>query len=251
MPVKSLAVAGVAAGVVLAAAMAVATPRLVDGHGTSSSTTHQPSSHPSHPSRSTPAGPDWSHQGLPDLWPAATPDTIRAGGSFRSGSTSVSLVRSTPPGPADEPNVDLVEDSPIGRTVSRIPAGWAPVAYTTPVDLGTPPVAVVTSQEGGDSDTWRLWYPFSGSVVPLHTRGPVPLGGGFSPDTGHAYLSWIGPDGHLYTRIGLDDTSTHHPAYDVWTWALGGGAPSGPPTLQAHHLGTICLDQQSGAWGRC
>ena len=255
MPIRSLAVAGVTAGVVLAAAMAVATPRLVAGQGTTSTGRPRPTTSASASASTTPTadpGPAaWSHRGLPHLWPAATPATIRVGGSFHSGSTRVGLVRATPPGTAEEPRVDLVEDSPLGHTVSHVPDGWPPVAFTTPLDLGTPAVAVVTSQEGGDADTWRLWYPFSGSIVPLHTHGPVPLGGGFTSDGATAYLSWIGPDGHLYTRIGEPGTTPHHPAYDVWTWSLGDGASSGPPTLRAQHLGTVCLDDSSGVYGRC
>jgi hypothetical protein len=106
---------------------------------------------------------------------------------------------------------------------------------------------VLLSQEGGDSDTWRVYVRWAGVVQQLVTQGPVSLGGGFTPDGAAAYLSWMGRDGRLYTRIGTARPGRDH----VYGWQPVGGTAYTAPVLQAVDLGTVCLDEALGTYGTC
>jgi hypothetical protein len=135
-----------------------------------------------------------------------------------------------------------------GATQSlRLPAGWTPRMYRTPVRVGDLTQGLLVSQEGGDSDTWRVYVQWGGRVQQLVTQGPLPLGGGFGPDGDTAYLSWMGRDGRLYTRVGTARPARFH----VYAWQPVGGTAYDPPVLQAVDLGLVCLDQTLDTYGTC
>ena len=134
-----------------------------------------------------------------------------------------------------------------GTRSVRVPAGWAPSMYRSPVRVGDLTEGLLVRQEGGDSDTWRVYVRWGGRVQQLVTRGPLPLGGGFGPDGDTAYLSWMDHDGNLYTRIG----TTHPARFHVYAWRPVGGTAYDAPVLQAVDLGTVCLDQTLGTYGTC
>jgi hypothetical protein len=129
----------------------------------------------------------------------------------------------------------------------RVPVGWAPSLFRSPVRIGDLTDGVLVSQEGGDSDTWRVYLRWGGGIQQLVTRGPVALGGGFSADGGSAYLSWMGPDGRLYTRLGTGRPGRDH----VYAWQPAGGSAYTPPVLEAVDLGTVCLDETWQTYGTC
>jgi hypothetical protein len=129
----------------------------------------------------------------------------------------------------------------------RVPTGWAPTLFRSPVRVGDLTDGVLLSQEGGDSDTWRIYVRWAGGIHQLVTKGPVPLGGGFSPDGATAYLSWMGPDGRLYTRIGTGRPGRDH----VYAWRPAGATAYTPPVLEAVDLGTVCLDETWQTYGTC
>ena len=182
-------------------------------------------------------GPDVGSRGdLPALFPGADGATVGPGGATSDGGVTFSLQRGTPPGSDESPNVDLVATEGGHTDREAVPAGWVPALYRQWVDVGIGAVPVVlTSQEGGDSDTWRVWVWRDGNLSALATDGPVPLGGGFTADGAHAIASWLAADGRVYTRVGTDIEGR----YDVYGWNVG---PDDPATLVAHDLGTVCLD---------
>jgi hypothetical protein len=189
------------------------------------------------------AGP---HGGLPVLLPAAAASQVgREGVTFDHGD-SWSLRAATPPGPVESRSVDLVF-SGRGTTASvRVPPGWAPTLVGSPVRLSAGAQAVLLSQEGGDSDTWRLFTFAAGRVQRVDTTGPVALGGGFTRDGSSAYLSWMSADGRLFTRLGTGTEGHYH----VYAWEPG-ASPAGAPVLRARDLGIVCLDETLGTYGTC
>jgi hypothetical protein len=132
---------------------------------------------------------------------------------------------------------------------AQVPVGWAPALFGSPVRLGHGRSAVLLSQEGGDSDTWRVYADLGGRVQPLPVRGPVRLGGGFvRTAAGQSVLySWLTPHGRLFTRIGTGREGHYH----VYAWRPVGGDATTPATLAAHDLGTVCLDETLGTYGIC
>jgi hypothetical protein len=196
---------------------------------------------------------DWSydvgpHGELPALLP-----TVRPAWADRSSTTfsgGVWKVRNL------DPDVDP-EAAPYDVTHTQggvvhatpVPVGWAPVLFGPPVRLADGAPAVLLSQEGGDSDTWRVYVDRGGRVQPLPLQGPVPLGGGFREVHGvdRAYLSWLTREGRLYTRVGSPTPGRFH----VWAWMPTGGDATAPPTLVARDLGTVCIDETLGTYGTC
>jgi len=128
-----------------------------------------------------------------------------------------------------------------------VPPGWGPSVFRSPVRLATGTEAVLLSQEGGDSDSWRLFTFAAGRVQEVETRGPVALGGGFTADGSTAYRSWMSADGHLFTRIGTA-VAGH---YRVYAWDDDGVGPGGAPVLRSRDLGVVCLDETLGTYGTC
>ncbi len=196
------------------------------------------------------AGQDWTydvgpHGGLPALLPTVRPAWASVTHASFGGQTwSVRKVGSTG-GPEFAP-YDLVRTGD-GTTQSvRVPRGWAPSLFPGPVRLDGGADGLLLSQEGGDSDTWRV-YADRGGVQELAQHGPVPLGGGFSHDGGRVFLSWLTPDGHLYTRIGTEQPGH----FRVYAWQPTGGDTGTPPTLVAHDLGTVCIDDMWQTYGTC
>jgi hypothetical protein len=107
--------------------------------------------------------------------------------------------------------------------------------------------AVLLSQEGGDSDTWHLFVFAAGRVQQVETRGPLQLGGGFTPGGAAAYLSWMSAGGHLFTRVGTGAEGR----YRVYAWEPDGTGPTGAPVLHARDLGVVCIDETLGSYGTC
>lgn len=197
-------------------------------------------------------GQDWRYDVGPrgDL-PALLPDA----GTREAGGTGVttadgytwSLHRGTPPGPPEYPHVDLVVAGHGSSQTVAVPAGWAPELVRKPVRVGVLTDGVLVRQEGGDSDTWGVYVRWAGRVQRLETRGPVPLGGGFTRTGATAYLSWMSADGSLYTRVG-----TAHPGHvHVYAWLPTGASASTAPVLEAQDLGVVCLDETWGTYGTC
>jgi hypothetical protein len=137
----------------------------------------------------------------------------------------------------------------VGATVhsAHVPIGWSPSLFRAPVHLGDGTLGVLLSQDGGDSDTWRVYADRGGQVQELMQRGPLPLGGGFTHDGDHAYYSWLTPGGDLYTRVGTGRPAHFH----VYAWRLTGGDATTAPTLVAHDLGTVCIDDMWQTYGTC
>jgi hypothetical protein len=119
--------------------------------------------------------------------------------------------------------------------------------YRTPVRVGDLTQGVLLSQEGGDSDTWRVYVRWGGQVQQLRTQGPVALGGGFTAAGMTAYLSWMSADGSLYTRIGTPRPGRVH----VYAWVPTGASAGTAPVLEARDLGVVCLDETLGTYGTC
>ncbi len=134
-------------------------------------------------------------------------------------------------------------------TVSRVrvPATWRPVLERSPVSIGELTDGVLVSQGGRHADTWHVYVAWAGRISALRMRGPVPLGGGSLPAGSRVYRSWLGADGRPYTRI-----ATARPdRYRVWTWLPSVASAWTPPTLVAHSLGTLCLDQSRATYATC
>lgn len=110
-----------------------------------------------------------------------------------------------------------------------VPAGWPPVVRRASLAVRGG-YALVVSQEGGDSDTWTVYVRRGHSLVQARRQGAQPVGGGFTPDGAHAYLSWSTPPGRLFTRVGLRGHRYH-----VLSWAVRGDR------LVPHGLGTVCI----------
>lgn len=200
------------------------------------------------PTRCT-SGQDWRYDvgpygDLPSLQPIGASWFRPAAGPVVDGSDSWTLDRATPPGPPESPHMDLVLRSGDLTAHVLVPAGWPPVLRPRTVAPGGVS-GVLISQEGGDSDTWRVYVDHDGRPVELPAQGPIALGGGFAPGTGAAYLSWVAADGSLFTRVG-----TARPGhYRVYAWAPDGS--TSVPTLQAHDLGVACFDDLFGTYGTC
>jgi hypothetical protein len=209
-----------------------------------------------HPPAPCSPGQDWAYDvglrgDLPALLPADRGRRAGPGGvTFASGDHW----QLSPVAPSADPSADpetttwRLEYTGTGDTQSvRVPSGWAPTMYRTPVRVGDLTQGVLVSQEGGDSDTWRVYVQWGGRVQQLVTQGPLPLGGGFGPDGESAYLSWMGRDGRLYTRVGTAEPGRFH----VYAWQPSGGTAYDAPALQAVDLGTVCLDETLGTFGTC
>ena len=204
-----------------------------------------------HPPATCAAGQDWTydagpHGDLPDLQPLGASWFRTATSPVVDGSDSWTLARATPPGPPEAPHMDLVLRSGGSTAQVLVPPGWVPVLRPSPVTPGGVH-AVLISQEGGDSDTWRVYVDSDGRPVELRTDGPLALGGGFSHDGGTAYLSWVTRSGDLFTRVGTS-VPGH---YRVYEWDPTGGTAGSPPVLQARDLGIVCVDQLVGHYGTC
>ncbi|NYD43837.1 hypothetical protein [Nocardioides panaciterrulae] len=180
------------------------------------------------------------HRDLPALFPAAEGSAgIGEPVSVGDGRTVELRGRARPELRAGD--VRLVLEDGTSAVAAAVPAGWSPALLRQPVD-GSDGPGLVISQEGGDSDTWTVFVR-QGATLIRATADDDPLGGGFTADGEHAYLSWLTPEGRLFTRIGLD--REHH--FQVLEWTLDGAV------LHAHDLGEVCLDLQAdpAAYGRC
>ncbi len=187
-----------------------------------------------------------TRDGLPVLLPgargrAAGPAGVRTDGEVWT------LRRDDASTAAESARFHLVVTGRGGSQTVAVPAGWAPVLLRRPARVGDLTQGVLVSQEGGDSDTWRVFVRWGGRVQPLHTRGPVPLGGGFTADGATAYLSWMTPDGRLFTRIGTARPGRFH----LYAWVPGDASASRAPLLRARDLGVVCLDATRGTYGAC
>jgi hypothetical protein len=190
------------------------------------------------------AGP---HGTLPALLPADAGRRAGSNGVIFDNGDSWSLRTATSGGPVESPDVDLVFTGRGTTQILRVPPGWVPSMFRSPVRLADGAAAVLLSQEGGDSDTWRLFTFAAGRVQQVETHGPLALGGGFTHDGATAYLSWMSADGDLFTRLGTG-TPGH---YRVYAWEPDGAGPTGAPVLEARDLGMVCLDETLGTYGTC
>jgi hypothetical protein len=206
---------------------------------------------PAPPRRCRP-GQDWRfdvgpHADLPRLLPTVRPAWAnRSSTSFAGGVWKVHNL---------DPNVDPeaarydVSHTSHGVTqVARVPVGWPPALFGFPVRIDHAP-GLLLSQEGGDSDTWHVYVVRGGRLQPLPMRGPLPLGGGFTQTSAgqSAYYSWLTPRGRLFTRVGTGQSGR----YRVYAWLPTGGGTTSPPTLVAHGLGVVCLDETLDTYGTC
>jgi hypothetical protein len=199
------------------------------------------------------SGQDWTydagpHGDLPALLPTVTPARAdRSSISFGGGTWKArNLDADVDPEAA---RYDLIHTSRGTTHRARVPVGWAPALFGSAVRLEDGRSAVLVSQEGGDSDTWRVYVDLDGRVQPLSTRGPVRLGGGFTQtNVGlRVRYSWLTPEGRLFTRVGTG----HEGQYHVWAWQPTGGDARTPPALIAHDLGIVCLDETLDTYGTC
>ena len=182
-----------------------------------------------------------SSKGLPVLFPAAE-GSVGVGEpvTLPGGSTVTLRGRARPEVAAG--SIRLVVERGATQLQAPIPAGWSPTLLTQPV-TGSDGTGLVVSQEGGDSDTWTVYVQRAGTLAPATTVGDVALGGGFTAAGLHARLSWLTPQGEMFTRVGLD--TEHH--VRVYRWTLAG------TVLRPHDLGGVCVDllAQPPDYGRC
>jgi hypothetical protein len=180
---------------------------------------------------------------LPD---AGRREAGRAGVTTDDGYTWT-LHRATPMGSVETVHDRLVVTGHGTTQVVPVPPGSAPRMFHRPVRVGDLTDGVLLGQEGGDSDTWRVYVRWGGRVQQLRTRGPVALGGGFTRTGRTAYLSWMSADGRLYTRVG-----TSRPGhYRVYAWVPSGATAGTAPVLGAQDLGVVCVDRARGTYGTC
>jgi hypothetical protein len=185
------------------------------------------------------AGP---HGSLPSLLPAV--ERPRPGTRTVRFKTDVWTLRRTPQVELGMHRYDLLDRHRGHTLVARVPLDFPPVMFGSPVDLGGGRRGVLLSQEGGDRDSWHVYTRSSGEVRRLTTSGPVRLGGGFVRTGDAAYLSWLTPDGQIYTRVG-----TPRPGhFRVFAWKPVGHGATG---LRAVPLGTVCIDDLLGTYGTC
>jgi hypothetical protein len=170
----------------------------------------------------------------------------RAGVTTSDGFTWT-LHRHGPTGHLESVHARLVITGHGTTHIVPVPPGWAPTMFHRPVRVGDLTDGVLLSQEGGDSDTWRVYVRWAGREQQLRTRGPVPLGGGFTRAGHTVYLSWMSSDGLLYTRIGTSRPGRFH----VYAWTPAGATASTAPVLVAQDLGIVCLDETGGELGAC
>ena len=182
-----------------------------------------------------------SHGDLPALFPAAE-GSVGIGEPLALPDHATATLRGHARPELRAGDVRLVVGHGSSTVAAPVPAGWSPSLLTQGLD-GSGGTGLVVSQEGGDSDTWTVFVRQATGLVRATTGGDVPLGGGFTSDGRHAYLSWLTPEGRLFTRVGLD--REHH--FRVHEWTLDG------TVLHAHDLGEVCLDLQAEppAYGRC
>jgi hypothetical protein len=202
------------------------------------------------PARCAP-GQDWTpdvgpHGDLPAMQPFEASWFKAATDPVVDGADSWTLVRATPPGPAEAPRMDLVLRSAGSTAQVLVPRGWPPVLRAEPVTPGALH-GVLISQEGGDSDTWRVYVDHDGRPVEVPTDGPVALGGGFMRDTGSTYISWVSDAGQVFTRVGTPDLGR----YRVYEWEPVAATGSSLPVLRARDLGIVCFDDLFGHYGTC
>ena len=198
-------------------------------------------------------GQDWRfdvgpHGDLPALLPTVEPAWAdRSSTSFDGGTWTVhNLDADVDPEAAP---YDVSHTSRGMTHTARVPVGWAPALFGSAVRLGDGRSGVLLSQEGGDSDTWRVYADLGGSVRQLRLEGPLPLGGGFTSARGgeSVYYSWLTPAGRLFTRVGTGTPGRFH----VYEWQPTGGDADSAPTLVAEDLGTVCIDETVDTYGRC
>jgi hypothetical protein len=202
------------------------------------------------PARCTP-GQDWTpdvgpHGDLPAMQPIGATWFRGATAPVVDGADSWTLVRATPPGPAEAPRMDLVLRSAVTSARVLVPRGWPPVLRAQPISPGALH-GVLISQEGGDSDTWRVYVDHGGRPVELPTDGPVALGGGFTRDADSVYISWVSHAGQVFTRVGTSDLGR----YRVYEWEPVAATGSSLPVLRARDLGIVCFDDLFGHYGTC
>jgi hypothetical protein len=157
------------------------------------------------------------------------------------------LVRPIPgTGSPDEAAYRLVHEGPGATRTARVPHGWAPQLFREPARVGRAR-GVVLSQEGGDSDTWRVYVMRRGRIQAVPARGPVGLGGGFTAVGGQesAYLTWLTPAGALFTRVGTGEP--HH--VRVWRWRAV--ERDGHVALVARDRGTFCANARMTTYRVC
>jgi hypothetical protein len=239
----------VVAGVGVVAALAIASPFLGDARADrpvvpaslpTSRSAHPVVRHdPRPPARRANVG---GHGDLPALLPTVRPNWADARQASFGGATWTLEPVGTGGG-ADTPPYRLTRSSRGDVLGARIPHGWAPQLFRTPVRLSDRE-GLVISQEGGDSDTWRVYVAARAGIQPVPTQGPLALGGGFANRGGTqvAYLSWLTPHGDLFTRVGTTDPGH----FRVWQWR-----PTAHDTLVALDLGTVCMDDDWTAYGTC
>jgi hypothetical protein len=157
------------------------------------------------------------------------------------------LHRGMPPGPVESVHDNLVVTGHGTTQRVAVPPGWGPSMFHRTVRVGDLTDGVLLSQEGGDSDPWRVYVRWDGRPQQLRTRGPVALGGGFTSTGSTAYLSWMSADGRLYTRIGTPRPGRFH----VYAWTPAGATASTAPVLEAKDLGIVCLDRTGRTFGAC
>jgi hypothetical protein len=192
-------------------------------------------------------GQDWTfdvgpHDHLPALLPSVRPAWADRSSTSFGGVTWEVRNLDADVDPEAAP-YDVARTSRGVTDTARVPVGWAPILFRSPVRLDQGESGVLLSQEGGDSDTWRVYVDRGGRVLQLPTRGPVRLGGGFvKVHAGQSVLySWLTPQGRLFTRFGTGHAGRYH----VYAWQPTSGS------LVAHDLGIVCLDETLDTYGTC
>jgi hypothetical protein len=196
-------------------------------------------------------GQDWTydvgpHGDLPALLPSVFPSWASVKHASFGGQTWSLRKVGSRGGPEFAP-YDVLHSADGVVHSARVAQGWGPSLFPSPVRLDHGTSGLLLSQEGGDSDTWRVYVDRGGRVQELDQEGPLPLGGGFTHDGDHTVYSWLTPGGRLYTRVGLDQPAHFH----VYAWQPTGGDATTPPTLVAHDLGTVCIDDMWNTYGTC
>ncbi len=193
------------------------------------------------------------HGSLPSLLPRLSPDFMLPGDTWRDGSTVVHLVKGNPHTASFIKQTYDVVGTIDGHQVSAR-AGYAmPRVLQTFVDLGHGVRGLVGVDDS--LETWNLLAVSGDGLVPVAPPDPSHGGQGetylhpgtlglIEDGTARTADTWIGADGHVFTRVATDRTGR----FRTYEWQV---TDSSGTRLRAVDLGTLCIDDFWGTYGTC
>jgi hypothetical protein len=148
-----------------------------------------------------------------------------------------------PEGDAEDGHVELVVTTNGVEHRAPVQAGWGPVLVPRYLVMhGDAPVLVV-ERASGDTSFTSVFSFWNGELVELEPEGDVFLGSGVVDHRGEMteQRTWVTSEGKLFTAVLLDwEKRRHH----LWQWDVG-------RTVTPTDLGEVCIDWETGDYGRC